>query len=127
MLTIDKQIYKLPQSSLAELARNSVIQSGFEMEVKRHWLGQKWYLPGAAGNDINRVRRLLPFVQSRHADLGLQTNVPDIRLQYRHQTLLEELAMIRSKYPVQGHVPEGHGGVVQMPETIAAQAMGTRP
>lgn len=49
------QIYKFPQSSLAELARNSVIQSGFEMEVKRHWLGQNWYLPGAAGNDINKV------------------------------------------------------------------------
>ena len=49
------QIYKLPQSSLAELARNSVIQSGFEMELKRHWLGQKWYLPGAAGNEINKV------------------------------------------------------------------------
>jgi len=51
------QIYKLPQSSLAELARNSVKQSGFEMEIKRHWLGHGWYLPGAAGNDINRVRR----------------------------------------------------------------------
>ena len=50
------QIYKLPQSSLAELARNSVIQSGFEMEVKRHWLGQTWYLPGAAGNNIHKVR-----------------------------------------------------------------------
>ena len=49
------QIYKFPQSSLAELARNSVIQSGFDMEVKRHWLGQHWYLPGAAGNEINRV------------------------------------------------------------------------
>ena len=52
-----KQIYKMPQSSLAELARNSVIQSGFEMEIKRHWLGQKWYLPGAAGNDINKDSR----------------------------------------------------------------------
>jgi len=50
-----QQIYKLPQSSLAELARNSVIQSGFEMEVKTHWLGQEWYLTGAAGNDINKV------------------------------------------------------------------------
>lgn len=48
----------MPQSSLAELARNSVLQSGFEMEVKRHWLGQKWYLPGSAGNDINKVRSL---------------------------------------------------------------------
>jgi len=25
------------------------------MEVKRHWLGQRWYLPGAAGNDINKA------------------------------------------------------------------------
>ena len=52
---LSPQIYKFPQSSLAELARNSVIQSGFEMEVKRHWLGQHWYLPGAAGNEINKV------------------------------------------------------------------------
>ncbi len=25
------------------------------MEVKRHWLGHEWYLPGAVGNDINKV------------------------------------------------------------------------
>jgi len=53
-MVFDK-IYKLPQSSLAELARNSVKQSGFEMEIKRHWLGQQWYLPGAEGNDIDKV------------------------------------------------------------------------
>jgi AMP deaminase len=55
ILTPVPKIYKLPQSSLAELARNSVKQSGFEMEIKRHWLGNEWYLPGAAGNDINKV------------------------------------------------------------------------
>jgi hypothetical protein len=27
------------------------------MEIKRHWLGQEWYLPGAAGNEINKVCR----------------------------------------------------------------------
>ena len=33
-----------------------------------------------------------------HADeRGTQTNVPNIRLAYRHQTLLEELSMIRGK------------------------------
>ncbi|CDO77165.1 hypothetical protein BN946_scf184657.g41 [Trametes cinnabarina] len=77
--SVAAHIYKLPQSSLAELARNSVIQSGFEMEVKRHWLGQTWYLPGAAGNDINK------------------TNVPNLRLEYRRQALVEELAMIKTK------------------------------
>ncbi|PSS06584.1 hypothetical protein PHLCEN_2v3642 [Hermanssonia centrifuga] len=56
--SVAAHIYKFPQSSLAELARNSVIQSGFEMEIKRHWLGQKWYLPGAAGNDIHKVSQL---------------------------------------------------------------------
>ena len=61
---------------MCELARNSVVQSGWEMQVKKHWIGQKWYLPGAAGNDIHK------------------TNVPDIRLVYRHSTLLEELALI---------------------------------
>ncbi|KAJ2926303.1 hypothetical protein H1R20_g10790, partial [Candolleomyces eurysporus] len=75
--SVAAHIYKFPQSSLAELARNSVRQSGFEMEIKRHWLGSNWYLPGAAGNDINK------------------TNVPDIRLAYRHSTLLGELEMIR--------------------------------
>lgn len=77
--SVAAHIYKFPQSSLAELARNSVIQSGFEMEIKRHWLGHQWYLPGAAGNDINK------------------TNVPDIRLAYRHQTLTKELKMIKGK------------------------------
>ncbi|KAH9979954.1 AMP deaminase [Lactifluus volemus] len=74
--SVAAHILKLPQSSLCELARNSVIQSGFEMEIKRHWLGQKWYFPGAAGNDINK------------------TNVPNGRLKFRHETLLEELALI---------------------------------
>lgn len=60
MLTIIK-IYKFPQSSLAELARNSVIQSGFETQVKCYWLGEEWYLPGAEGNNILKAR-ILPCV-----------------------------------------------------------------
>jgi AMP deaminase len=49
------------------------------MELKRHWLGQHWFLPGAAGNHIHK------------------TNVPNIRLAYRHQTLLEELALVSGR------------------------------
>ncbi|WVQ85606.1 AMP deaminase [Cryptococcus sp. DSM 104549] len=70
------QIYKLTPADMCELARNSVLQSGWEMQVKRHWLGTKWYMPGSAGNDIHK------------------TNVPNIRLDYRHATLMEELALI---------------------------------
>jgi AMP deaminase len=63
------------------------------MEVKRHWLGQQWYLPGAAGNDINKVSVKLPW-HTRAYQSVFQTNVPDIRLKYRHETLAEELRMI---------------------------------
>ncbi|KAF8264766.1 hypothetical protein EI94DRAFT_1591743 [Lactarius quietus] len=78
--SVAAHILKLPQSSLCELARNSVLQSGFETEIKRHWLGQNFYLPGAAGNDINKA--------------STSTNVPNGRLKFRHDTLLEELALI---------------------------------
>jgi hypothetical protein len=61
---------------MCELARNSVIQSGWEMKIKQHWIGKNWYLPGPAGNDIQK------------------TNVPNIRLAFRHETLREELQMI---------------------------------
>ncbi|CED82234.1 amp deaminase [Phaffia rhodozyma] len=70
------QIYKLSPADMCELARNSVLQSGWDMEVKRHWIGNKWFYPGVEGNDINK------------------TNVPNTRLEYRHSTLLEELALI---------------------------------
>lgn len=49
------QIYKLTAADMCELARNSVMQSGWETQVKKHWIGQKYYLPGAAGNDIHKV------------------------------------------------------------------------
>ncbi|KAI5119039.1 hypothetical protein M0805_005905 [Coniferiporia weirii] len=105
--SVAAHIYKLPQSSLAELARNSVIQSGFEMEVKRHWLGQEWYLPGTAGNDINK------------------TNVPNSRLAFRHETLLEELQIIRAS---QNMAPGNAGTTTLNPtdDNIAANAMHIR-
>ena len=64
-------------ADMCELARNSCLQSGFEMEVKRHWLGPNWFLPGVEGNEIHK------------------SNVPNIRIDYRQTTLLEEMAMVR--------------------------------
>ncbi|KAF9066473.1 hypothetical protein BDP27DRAFT_1330580 [Rhodocollybia butyracea] len=107
--SVAAHIYKMPQSSLAELARNSVIQSGFEMEIKRHWLGPQWYVPGAAGNDIHK------------------TNVPNIRLAFRHQTLLEELEMITKplghSHPKKAVVDLGPQTLVLTPDTVAAKGM----
>ncbi|KAF5382650.1 hypothetical protein D9615_002707 [Tricholomella constricta] len=107
--SVAAHIYKMPQSSLAELARNSVIQSGFEMEVKRHWLGHQWYLQGSAGNDIHK------------------TNVPDIRLAFRHQTLIAELDMIRGKNVSAGQslrsTPEVRNTMLPTTDAVAARAM----
>jgi len=70
------QIYKLTAIDMCELAKHSVVQSGFEHSVKQRWLGQTWHLPGVAGNDMAKV------------------NVPNIRKEFRHETWLQEVAMI---------------------------------
>lgn len=70
-------VWKLSPVDLCEIARNSVLQSHFEPQLKKHWLGENYELKGKRGNDIRR------------------TNVSDIRVQYRHDTLMEELQYIR--------------------------------
>ena len=69
------QIYKLSPVDMCELAKNSVLQSGYELCIKQHWLGKDFQLPGKLGNETAK------------------TNVPDVRAEFRHQTLREELEM----------------------------------
>lgn len=74
--SIATQVWKLSSCDMCELARNSVLMSGFSHKVKSHWLGPNYTKEGPEGNDIRR------------------TNVPDIRVGYRHETLCQELALI---------------------------------
>ncbi|KAF1941602.1 AMP deaminase [Clathrospora elynae] len=74
--SVAAQIYKLSAVDMCELAKHSVEQSGFEHIVKQKWLGRKYHLPGVAGNDMAR------------------SNVPSVREAFRHETLMQELAMI---------------------------------
>ena len=74
--SVAAQIWKFSAVDMCELARNSVLQSGWEAHVKRKWLGDHYQLPGPAGNDIHK------------------TNLPDLRISYRYQTLLEERNLI---------------------------------
>jgi AMP deaminase len=48
--SVAAQIWKFSAVDMCELARNSVLQSGWELPIKRHWLGNQCYLPGPAGN-----------------------------------------------------------------------------
>ena len=44
--------------------------------MKLHWIGDNYRKEGASGNDVHR------------------TNVPDIRVAFRHATLVEELSTL---------------------------------
>ena len=70
------QIYKLNAVDMCELARNSVLQSGFEHSIKQKWLGPNYYQPGTDGNVMAK------------------SNVPQIRQSFRHETWAKELSMI---------------------------------
>ncbi|XP_067095477.1 AMP deaminase 2 isoform X2 [Osmerus mordax] len=74
--SIAAQVWKLSSCDMCELARNSVLMSGFSHKVKSYWLGPHYLKEGQEGNDIRR------------------SNVPDIRLAYRHETMCEELNLI---------------------------------
>ena len=53
----------------------------FPFQVKQHWLGMYYDEAGPAGNDITR------------------TNVPNIRIAYRYETLAEELQLVLGSFP----------------------------
>ncbi|GIC92572.1 AMP deaminase [Aspergillus udagawae] len=74
--SVAAQIYKFNAVDMCELAKHSVEQSGFELSLKKRWLGANCPLRGVAGNNVAK------------------SNVPDIREQFRHETLLGELALI---------------------------------
>uniref|UniRef100_A0A669DQ80 AMP deaminase 2 n=1 Tax=Oreochromis niloticus TaxID=8128 RepID=A0A669DQ80_ORENI len=74
--SIAAQVWKLSSCDMCELARNSVLMSGFSHKAKRYWLGPNYIKEGQEGNDIRR------------------TNVPDIRVAYRYETMCEELNLI---------------------------------
>ena len=71
------QVYGLSSADLCELARNSVLQSGFEHPFKVHFLGRDYTKPGPAGNNIHL------------------TNVPNQRLLFRYEALMGELELLK--------------------------------
>ncbi|KAJ9070328.1 AMP deaminase [Entomophthora muscae] len=75
--SVAAQIWKLSPTDMCEISRNSVLMSGFEAKVKKLWLGASFNLPGVAGNNMEK------------------SNVPNLRIAYRYETLMEEVNMIR--------------------------------
>jgi AMP deaminase len=67
--SVATQVWKLSSTDQCEIARNGVLQSGWEFKYKRRWLG----------TDLEDIR---------------ETNVPEIRLEYRKETLENEVSDI---------------------------------
>jgi len=67
--SVATQVWKLSSVDQCEIARNSVLQSGWEMKYKKHYLG----------DDLRDIR---------------ETNVPHIRLIYRDEILANERKVI---------------------------------
>lgn len=127
------QVWKLSSCDICEIARNSVVQSGFPAHIKRFWLGDArrspeddtrwpcWYdtagscprtvslalrrSGGGGGRTmVDIVRTLRCCLETAYApcDWGndiRQTNVPDVRIQFRHDTHERELdELLRSAW-----------------------------
>jgi len=74
--SIAAQVWKLTACDLCEIARNSVLQSGFPHADKKHWVADAYWKGGPAGNDM------------------LKTNVPNIRMQFRADVLKCEMDLV---------------------------------
>jgi AMP deaminase len=68
--SVAAQVWKMSTTDICEIARNSVLQSGWDMRYKKHFLG----------GDLADIR---------------ETNVPEIRISYRQATLEYELDTIK--------------------------------
>ncbi|KAL3501320.1 hypothetical protein ACH5RR_035769 [Cinchona calisaya] len=74
--SVAAKVWKLSSCDLCEIARNSVYQSGFLHVAKLHWLGDWYFKRGPEANDIHK------------------TNVPNIRISFRHETWEEEMQYV---------------------------------
>lgn len=82
--SVAASIYKLGNVDLCELCRNSVLISGFNSHLKRHWIGIQ-YVEDEEHDTINCD------------EFSIQRcNVPDMRLNYRADCVKVELEFIRS-------------------------------
>lgn len=72
------QVWKLSSCDMCEIARNSVLQSGFEYPFKKHFLGDHYFEhPKPSGNNIEL------------------TNLPTIRSMFRYEALCGEFQFLR--------------------------------
>ena len=53
--SVASQVWKLSSTDMCEVARNSVLQSGWEHPFKAHFLGDNYHEKGVRGNCIEQT------------------------------------------------------------------------
>ncbi|ESS63425.1 adenosine monophosphate deaminase-like protein [Trypanosoma cruzi] len=74
--SIAARVWGLSPNDLCEIARNSVLQSGFDYVFKRDAIGDQWYMSSSLGND------------------SLRTHLSDIRVAFRFETYHTEMDIL---------------------------------
>lgn len=78
--SVAAQVWKLSSCDMCEIARTSVLNSGFGTTEKMHWVSDEHDEANTQahwGNDIYK------------------TNVPDVRVSFRKETLASELQLMQ--------------------------------
>lgn len=81
--SVAAQIYKFSSADMCEIARNSVLQCGFEATIKRQWLGEDFNSEESFANDVKK------------------TNVPYRRAAFRYTLFQREKAILRGEDGIQ--------------------------
>ncbi|KAK2080050.1 hypothetical protein QBZ16_002446 [Prototheca wickerhamii] len=76
--SVAAQVWKLSATDLCEIARNSVLHSGYPHQVKMHWVHTEYWKMGPEGNNIQK------------------TNVPALRLRFRNDCHSEEVVLLQT-------------------------------
>lgn len=82
--SVAAQVWKLSGTDLCEVARNSVLHSGFPSRLKMHWVHTEFWRMGPEGNNIQK------------------TNVPALRMVFRRDCHAIEVGLLSSGFAAHG-------------------------
>uniref|UniRef100_A0A7S4KED6 AMP deaminase n=1 Tax=Paramoeba aestuarina TaxID=180227 RepID=A0A7S4KED6_9EUKA len=84
------KIYHLTSTDTCEIAKHSVLTSGFSDSLKRQWLGDGFFIRSSLGNDVTK------------------SHVPDTRCAFRFETYHDEIRYLNGLST--SSISEGRGG-----------------
>lgn len=93
--SIASKIWKLSPNDMCEIARNSVLLSGFSPSFKQERLGKMYFLSSSASNDSSRTHlsdvRVAYRFETYHSEVGFLEYVSGVTFQKSMLTLSEEV------------------------------------